>query len=114
MTDQSTPAEMRSEATRELKGIKFKKANVTRNVNKCLKLVEVFRVEKSQENSPLLKQLATDAMTHYNRAKDSLEDLEESMDKFLRLSSLTHDGPEIIFYTSQTSQTGRWHCSLGY
>ena len=57
-------------------------------------MVEVFRGEKSQENSPLLKQSAQDIMTHYNWAKDSLEDLEESMEKFLRLSSLTHDGPE--------------------
>ena len=95
MTDQSEIAKMRSEATRELNGMKFKKANVTRNVNKCLQLVEVFRGEKSQTNSPLLKQSAEDVMTHYNRAKDSLEDLEESMDKYLRLSSLTHGGPGI-------------------
>ena len=46
MTDQSEIAKMRSEATRELNGMKFKKANVTRNVNKCLKLVEVFKGEK--------------------------------------------------------------------
>ena len=83
MTDQSEIAKMRSEATRELNGMKFKKANVTRNVNKCLKLVEVFKGEKSQVNSPLLKQSAEDVMTHYNRAKDSLEDLEESMNKCL-------------------------------
>ena len=94
MTDQSTAAEMRSKATRELKGIKFKKGNVTRNVNKCLKLVEVFRGETSQDNSPLLKQSATDVMTLYNRAKDSIEDLEASMNKYLRLPSLTHDGAD--------------------
>ena len=75
MTDQST-AEMSSEATRELNGMKFKKANVTKYVNKCLKLVEVFRGEQTQGNSPLLKQAATDVMTFYNRAKDHLEELE--------------------------------------
>ena len=94
MTDQSTPAEIRSEVIRELIGIKFKKANVTRNVNKCLKFIEVFRGEQTQGNSPLLKQSATDIMTLYNQAKDSIEDLEESMDKYLRLSSLTHEGPD--------------------
>ena len=84
MTDQSEIAKMRSEATRELNGMKFKKANETRNVNKCLKLVEVFRGEQTQGNSPLLKQSATDVMTFYNRTKDHLEELEESMDKYLR------------------------------
>ena len=95
MTDQSEIAKMRSEATQELNSMKFKESNVTRNVNKCLKLVEVFKGEKTQVNSPLLKQSAEDVMTHYNRAKVSLEDLEESMEKCLRLSWLTHDGPEI-------------------
>ena len=33
MTDQSEIAKMRSEATQELNSMKFKKANVTRNVN---------------------------------------------------------------------------------
>ena len=33
-------------------------------------------------------------MTFYNRAKDQLEELEESMDKYLRLSSLTHEGSD--------------------
>ena len=46
MTDRST-AEMRSEATRELNGMKFQKANVTKYVKKCLKLVEVFRGEQT-------------------------------------------------------------------
>ena len=33
-------------------------------------------------------------MTLYNRAKGQLEELEESMDKYLRLSSLTHEGSD--------------------
>ena len=45
MTDQMT-AEMRSEATRELNGMKFRKANVTKYVKKCVKLVEVFEENK--------------------------------------------------------------------
>ena len=45
MTDQRTAAEMRLEVTQQFNGMKFKKANVTRNVNKCIKLVEVFRGE---------------------------------------------------------------------
>ena len=95
MTDQSEIVMMRSEATRELNGIKFKKANVTRNVNKCLKLIEGFRGEQTQGNSPLLKQSAEDVMTLHNRAKDSLEDMEEGMENSLRLSSLTHEGSEM-------------------
>ena len=57
MTDQSKIAKMRSEANRELNGMKFKKATATRNINNCLKLVEVCKGE-SQINSPLLKQSA--------------------------------------------------------
>ena len=90
MTDPSEIAKMRSEATRELQGMKFKKANITRNINKCLKLVEVCKGE-SQINSPLLKKSAEDVMTHYNRAQGFLRDLEESMETFLSLSSHTHD-----------------------
>ena len=45
MTDQSEIAKMRSEATRELKGMKFKKAKVTRNINHCPTLIEVCKGE---------------------------------------------------------------------
>ena len=93
MTDQSKIAKMRSEANRELNGMKFKKATVIRNINKCLKLVEVCKGE-SQINSPLLKQSAEDIMTHYNRAQSSLKELEESMEKYLTLSSHTHNNDE--------------------
>ena len=33
-------------------------------------------------------------MTLYNQAKDSIEDLKESMEKYLRLSPLTQEGPD--------------------
>ena len=92
MTYQST-AQMRSEATRELNGMKYQKACLTKYVNKCLKLVEDFR-EENNHSSPLLNQAATDVMTFYNRAKDLLEELEESMKKYFRLSSLTHEGSD--------------------
>ena len=91
MTDQSKIAKMRSEANRELNGMKFKKATVIRNINKCLKLVEVCRRESQIGNSPLLKQLAEDLIVHYNRTQGSLRELEERMEKFLSLSSHTHD-----------------------
>ena len=58
-------------------------------------MIDVFRGEQTQGNSPLLKQSAEDVMTLYNQAKDSLEDLEESLKNYLRLSSLTHEGSDV-------------------
>ena len=72
--------------------------NIQTSLHSIRRLVEVFNGNKSQVNSPLLKQSSEDVMTNYNRAKDSLEDLEERMEKFLRLSSVTHDGPEIYLH----------------
>ena len=91
---EANTAQMKSEATREFNSMKFQKANLTKNVKKCLKLVEVFREENNQSSSPLLNQAATDVMTFYNRAKEQLEALEESMDKYLSLTSLTHEGTD--------------------
>ena len=43
MTDQSEIDKMKSEANRELHGLKYKKATVTRNMNLCLTLLEVCK-----------------------------------------------------------------------
>ena len=93
MTDPSTLAEMRSEATRELNGMKYQKACLTKYVNKCLKLVEDFR-EENNHSSPLVHQAATDIMTFYNWAKNQLEVLEGSIEKYLDLTSQTHTGSD--------------------
>ena len=58
MTDQSKIDKMKSEANRELNGVKFKKSKVTRNINQCLSLLEVCKGEAQILNSSLLKQSA--------------------------------------------------------
>ena len=73
--------------------MKYQKACCTKYVNKCLKLVEDFR-EENNHSSPLLNQAATDLMTFYNRAKNQLEVLEGSMEKYLDLTSQTHTGSD--------------------
>ena len=84
---------MKSDANRELNGIKFKKSKVTRNINQCLILLEVCKGE-AHIKSPLLKQSAEDTMTHYNRAQSSLKELEECMEKYLTLTSHTHQNDD--------------------
>ena len=54
MTDQSEIDKMKSDANRELNGIKFKKSKVTRNINQCLILLEVCKGEAQILNSSLL------------------------------------------------------------
>ena len=89
MTDQSEIDKMKSEANRELNGIKYKKSKVTRNINQCLTLLEVCKGE-AQSNSPLSRQSAEDTMTHYNRAQNSLNELEASMERYLTLLTQTY------------------------
>ena len=56
--------------------------------------MEDFREENNHDSSPLLNQAATDVKTLYNRAKNQLEVLEGSMEKYLDLTSQTHTGSD--------------------
>ena len=85
MTDQSETAKMLSDAKRELAGLKYKKTEVTRNMNKCLTLLEACKRE-----TPLSKTSADDTITQYNRAQISLNDLEASMERYLTLVTQTY------------------------
>ena len=93
MTDQEPNlAQMKSDATREYNLIQFQNANLTTYVKKCFNLVERFKEEYNQSSSLLLHQAATEVMTFYNWAKDQLEALEGSMNKFFNLTSQTQQG----------------------
>ena len=81
MTDQSKIAKIESDAKRELHGLKYKKATVTRNMNLCLTLLEACKGE-IRSTVPLSKKSAEDTMTQYNRAQISLNDLEASMERY--------------------------------
>ena len=85
MTEQSKMAKMESDAKRELMGLKYKKAEVTRNINNCITLLEVCKRE-----TPLSKTSADDTITQYNRAQTFLNDLEVSMEKYLTLVTQTY------------------------
>ena len=76
MTDQSKTAKMLSDAKRELAGLKYKKAEVTRNMNKCLTLLDACKKE-----TPLSKTLAEDTITQYNRTQVFLNNLEVSVEE---------------------------------
>ena len=56
--------------------------------------MEDLREENNDGSSPLLNQAATDIMTFYNWAKNQLEVLEGSIEKYLDLTSQTHTGSD--------------------
>ena len=58
-------------------------------MNLCLTLLEACKGEV-QSTSHLSRQSAEDTMTHYNQAQSSVNELEESIDKYLTLISSTH------------------------
>ena len=80
---------MKSEANHELHGLKYKKATVTRNMNLCLTLLEACKGE-IQSTFLLSKMSAEDTMTQYNRAQNSLNELEASMERYLTLLTQTY------------------------
>ena len=64
MSEISETAKLISDAKRELDGLKHKKAEVTRNLNKCRTLLDACKRE-----THLSKTLAEDTITQYNRTK---------------------------------------------
>ena len=74
-------------------GLKYKKAEVTRHINKCLTLLEACKRE-----TPLSKTSADDTITQYNRAQTFLNDVEVSMERYLILvtqTCLEEDNPPV-------------------
>ena len=64
MSEISETAKLISDAKRELDGLKYKKAAVTGNLNKCQKLLDACKRE-----TPLSKTSAEDTITQYNWTK---------------------------------------------
>ena len=89
MTDQSETAKMLSDAKHEFHGFEDKKAKVTRNVGLCLTSLEACKREV-QSTSFLSRQSAQDTMARYNQTKISVNELEESVSKYLELFSYTY------------------------
>ena len=85
MTDQSEIDKRKSEANRELHGLKYKKGMVTRNISLCLTLLEACKGE-IRSTVPLSKKSTEDT----NRAQISLNDLEASMERYLTLVTQTY------------------------
>ena len=81
----SENAKLLSDAKRELAGLKHKKAEVTRNLNKCLTLLDACKNE-----TPLSKTSAEDTITQYNRAQVFPNNLEVSVEKYLTLLTQTY------------------------
>ena len=85
---------MRSEAFRINNLMRVQKMTVTKNVTKCLLLLDQFKKEQNNGNSPLLLQSATEVNTFYKRTTDHLGRLESSMQRYLDLSVQTFTGRE--------------------
>ena len=89
MTEISETAKLLSDAKHVLAGLKHKKAEVTRNLNKCQTLLDACKRE-----TPLSKTSAEDTITQYNRTKICLNDLEVSVESYLALLTQTYQEPD--------------------
>ena len=85
MTDQSETAKMLSDTKRELAGLKYRKAEVTRNLNKCLTLLDACK-----KGPPLSKTSTEDTITQYNRTQVFLNNLEVSVENYLTYVTQTY------------------------
>ena len=91
--EQSTIS-MRSEAVRINNQMRVQKMTVTKNVTKWLLLLDHFKREQNNCNSPLLLQSTTEVHSFYKRTTDHLSRLDSSMQRYLDLSVQTFTGGE--------------------
>ena len=83
---------MRTEAVRVKNLMRVQKISVTKNVTKCLQLVDIFKKEQDRDSSPLLVQCASEVLTFHGRITDLLGRLKSNMQKYLDISVQTFTG----------------------
>ena len=69
--------------------MKIQKINITRNVDKCLTLLDRFKQEQNKGNSPLLTQAAKEVDSFYKKTTDHLDGFDSNMQRYLDLSVQT-------------------------
>ena len=73
---------MKQEATGINNLMEFQKINITRNVDKCLTLLDCFKQEQNSDNFPLVTQAAREVETFY---RDQLDGLDTNMQRYIDL-----------------------------
>ena len=71
-------ASMKAEAVRVHNLMWVQKITVTKNVTKCLHLLDLFKKEQNSGSSPLLVQSASEVITFHGRTTDQLSRLKGS------------------------------------
>ena len=66
--------------------MKVQKMTITKNVTKCLKLLDQFKFEQKHVNSPLIKQAASEFETAHKKLIEQLAGLDQNMQKYMILS----------------------------
>ena len=66
--------------------MKVQKMTITKNVTKCLKLLDQFKFEQKHVNSPLIKQAASEFETVYKKLTEQLAGLDQNMQRYMILS----------------------------
>ena len=85
---------MRAEAARVNNLMQVQKITVTKNVTKCLHLLDLLKKDQNSGSSPLLVQSASEVITFHGRTTDQLNRLEGNMQRFLDLSVQTFTGDD--------------------
>ena len=61
----------------------FQKSNITRNVNRCLTLLDCFKQEQNIDNSPLVTQAAREVETSYRKLTEQLDGLDTNTQRYI-------------------------------
>ena len=77
--------QMKTEATRIHNIMKVQKVTITKNVDKCLTLLDRFKQEQNNGNSPLVTQAAREVETFYRKITDQLDELDTNMQRYIDL-----------------------------
>ena len=61
--------------------MKVQKITITKNVTKCLKLLDRFKIEQKYGNSPLMKQAASEVEISHRKLTEQLVGLDQNMQR---------------------------------
>ena len=70
---------LKKEASKIDNIMKVQKMSITKNVTKCLKLLDQFKFEQKHVNSPLIKQAASKFETAYKKLTEQLAKLNQNL-----------------------------------
>ena len=91
---QNVRMQLKQEAKKINNLMKVQKMTITKNVNKCLTLLDQFKQEQNYGNSPLVEQAAREVETLYRKLKAQLERLDTNLQRYINLCVQTTETSE--------------------